>query len=105
MRYPACISASLFALGILLGDLIRAPLAPLFAVAFTVLALSILLGRWRHLFLYPLVFVTGWTGIAQFNAVLDPCDIRLVTPSTSSLVTLEGTLTSSPSDRVIFRQG
>ena len=75
MKRPLIPVALLYVFGLLLAPL-PVPLLPLFAVAFTLLLLSLAWSRARPALLCVLIILAGWINLAQRTAILSPIDLR-----------------------------
>ena len=104
MKQPLLIVALLYLGGILLGDHISLPLPLLFAVAFALTCTIVFKAQFRVYLLGSLVFLTGWINLLCHTAIISPHDLRTIATPQPELVTLEGTLIASPTQK-IFEQG
>ena len=103
MKRPLVPVALCYAGGLLLAAAIQPPVSVLFAAAFALLALTLVLSRLRSLLLWPLVLVIGWTNLVSRTAVVAPDDLREVMVDAAALVSVRGTLAETPSLRTFSR--
>src|SRR6516225_5600518 len=99
MKRPLLSVAVLFVGGILIGRLI--PLSPvvLLVAALGLVILALGLSAARHLLLYPLIFLAGWTNQTLHTAMLSPKDLRRILVSEPHLATVRGVLRETPTLR------
>ncbi len=103
MKRPLVGVALLYCGGVLMAEIARPPLVPLFALALTILAGAICVSRMRVWLLGLLLFVSGWTNAVWRSGTLSPYDLRLTQTEAPVLATLRGELAETPSERVYFR--
>src|ERR1700722_2945919 len=95
MRRPLIAVALLYIAGILLGGL-PVPLTPLFAVAFTIAILCLLVAKSRLVLLASLIVLTGWINTAQRTAIVSPNDLRVRLGDQPESVAVRGKLCETP---------
>lgn len=106
MKHPLVAVVVCYAAGLLLAEYFQPPPAALLATAFIVLALALLLEKFRSVLIWPLLALAGWTNLAVQNAVLSPGDLRrLMGNEPAALATVRGTLTETPSLKIYERDG
>ncbi len=76
MKRPLVAVVSFYAAGLLLAEIFQPPLVTLFAVAFFVLVLALVLKQFRPLLIWPLLVLVGWTNLTVHTAVISPDDLR-----------------------------
>jgi len=105
MKRPLIPVALCYVGGLLLGEAV--PVAPycLFTISLLVVFAAILIARIRHLLLWPLLVLIGWTNLVQRTVIIAPHDLRLAIGNMPVIATVRGTLTETPSVRVHERQG
>ena len=99
MKRPLIPVALLYVFGLLLAPL-PVPLLPLFAVAFTLLLLSLAWSRARPALLCVLIILAGWINLAQRTAILSPIDLRTQLTNSVASITVRGQLHETPYRRV-----
>jgi len=92
-----------YAAGLLLGQFLKVPLVLLFATAFLVLVLAVILGKIRPHLLCLLLGLTGWINFALHTEIISPQDLRGLLSSETELVRVRGELVETPSQRVYVR--
>src|SRR5256885_10596235 len=100
MKRPLLLPGLLYVAGILIGNFVSVPLAILLPVSLAVALLAIVWSKARHYLLYPLLFLTGWTGFAFHTATISPHDLLRVLGANPEIVTVRGTLSETPTVRV-----
>ncbi len=105
MKRPLIPVALCYLGGLLLGEAVPLPLFSLFLFSSLVLSAAVVLPRLRHLLLWPLLMLMGWTNLVQHTARISPQDLRILVGQNPSLATLRGTLLETPSVRLHERQG
>lgn len=100
MKRPLGIVAVLYAGGLVLGNFLQPPLPCLFAMALAIAAGALLLLRLRPFLLWPLLFFTGWTNFVFHTAIISPTDLRLALTNEPELVSIRGTITSTPLKKI-----
>jgi ComEC/Rec2-related protein len=103
MKHPFAAIVAGYAAGLLLADFFQPPLPALFALAFLVLVLALVLEKLRPLLILPLLVLAGWTNLASRNAIVSPHDLRALMGDEPALVTLRGTLLETPSLKIYER--
>jgi ComEC/Rec2-related protein len=110
MKYPLLPVTLLLAAGIIAGDQLHPQpfvlLGAAIAIVLAALAANFLNKDKSAL---PLIgaalFMTGWADIACHTAILSPNDLRLLLPRSPSSVTIQGTVSAPPSQRIYERDG
>jgi ComEC/Rec2-related protein len=100
MKRPLGFVALLYAAGLLLAEWLQPPLPFLFETAIAVAVAAVMLRKLRWLLLCPLILLTGWTNLVYRTALLSPRDLRVLLATPPELITLRGTLTATPDERV-----
>jgi len=103
MKWPLVWVVLGYALGLILADITRPPLLPLFVSAFLVAVVACCARRARWHLLWVLVFLAGLTNLSWRTAILSPYDLRAIGGVERSLVSVRGVLLETPSARVSFR--
>ncbi len=94
-----------YAAGLLLAQLVHPPLKALFAAAFFVLVLVLVLEKIRHILIWPLLLLVGWTNFAARTAVVSPNDLRPLLGNQTAPVTVRGELAETPRLKIVERDG
>jgi len=105
MKGPFVFPALALMTGILIGDLVSAPLPILFALAFLLAIGCLTKERFRRRGLWFLVLVFGWTNLATRTTPLSPHDLRLILGGGHEIVRLRGTLKQTPRQLISDRFG
>jgi competence protein ComEC len=92
-----------YAAGIILARQIGGNPLPLLILGVALAVVGIGLARLRPWLLWPLLLATGWGNLSSHRAVLSPQDLRNLLGERPAIVTLRGTLTETPSQRVFER--
>ena len=103
MNRPLSWVALCYAAGLLAGHFLPCPLTVLFALSLTCAASALLLPRARPLLIWPLLLLAGWTNLGSRTAIISPADLRLTQSNRVEIVTVRGTLTQTPSQRIYLR--
>ena len=100
MKRPLLSVALLYAGGVITAGVV--PLSPLLllAVSLTLAGLALALRRLRLGLLYALVVLTGWTNCALHTCIISPYDLRRILGDQPEIVTIRGTLSEAPIQRV-----
>jgi competence protein ComEC len=93
--------ALLYAAGILGARLIATPHVLVLSLSLSLAAVCLIFHRLRPWLLPLLIFATGWTGQTLATAVLYPNDLRNLLGSSPELIAVQGTLSETPSLRVL----
>ncbi|MHB8523971.1 MAG: ComEC/Rec2 family competence protein [Limisphaerales bacterium] len=105
MKRPLPAGGLLYVGGILLARFLPLPPSGLFALSFGLLLLTLFRKSERAFFLSLLLVFTGWTNLSWRTAILAPHDLRAVVADRTELVSLLGTLRTTPTQRVLERAG
>ncbi len=105
MKRPLLLAGLLYVAGILIGNFVSVPLAFLLPVSLAVAVLAITWTRARYYLLYPLLFLTGWTGFTFHTAIVSPRDLRRVLGANPEIVTIRATLSETPTIHVFETAG
>src|SRR5437660_3498768 len=100
MKRPLVMVALLYTGGVLLGNFWPLPLLWLFAFSFALSFTSLIWAAARAHLIWALVVFAGWTNLSTRTAVVSPFDLRTLVGTNVELVTLRGTLSETPSQRV-----
>ncbi len=100
MQYPLFLVGLLYSTGILLGNRYPFPPGWLFLISFTLGVLCLRIERRRPWLLGLLLLFAGWTNIVPQTAIISPQDLRVLVENRTELVTVRGTLTELPRERV-----
>ena len=103
MNRPLGMVAFCYGGGLLLAEFFQPALPLLFAFSLILVVGSILFARLRIFLLWPLIVVTGWTNLTTRTAVISPDDLRHTLGDAPQIVSVRGTLTETPSQRVLVR--
>jgi competence protein ComEC len=101
MNHPLAAVVFAYAAGLLLAQIFQPPLAVLFAAAFFVLVLALVLEKFRRFLIWPLLALVGWTNFIAHTAVISPDDLRAVLGQEPALVTVRGTLAETPRLKIV----
>src|SRR5213594_151920 len=100
MKRPLLIVALTYVGGVLTGNSFKSSLGPLFALSFLFLVVALTRTETRPHLLWVLVPLVGWTNMATRKAVISPIDLRTLAGTNAEYLTLRGTLSETPSQRV-----
>src|SRR5262245_51941700 len=103
MKRPLVPVALLYTGGLLLASVFRLPLWFLWTAAFILASGAFSRSAVNHWFLAGLLIFTGWANLTWRTAILSPHDLRLSIGQTPRLVTLQGRLLETPSERIYIR--
>ena len=103
MKRPLGLVALLYGGGLLLAEFFQPALAILLSLSLGLAVAAMAFARLRTLLLWPLLVCTGWTNLVFHTAVVSPFDLRRTQPGPPELVSLRGTLTETPTQRVYVR--
>ena len=103
MNRPLAWVALCYGGGLLLAEFFQPALLILFALSLSLAVAAISISRLRSYLLWPLIVCTGWTNLVWHTAVISPHDLRRIQGSAPEIVSLRGTLTETPSQRVFVR--
>ena len=103
MNRPLASVVFAYAAGLLLAQVFHPPLTALFAAAFFILVLVLVLEKLRPWLLWPLLALTGWTNFAVHTTELSPNDLRRLLGGEPALVTVRGTLAETPRQKIFIR--
>ncbi|HSU55256.1 MAG TPA: ComEC/Rec2 family competence protein [Candidatus Dormibacteraeota bacterium] len=99
MKRPLLWVCSLYACGILAGELIGRWPVPLLAFTGALTILALLLKKLRVYFLYALVLLAAWTHYSFSTAFIPEHDLRTILSGQPELVRIRGKLADSPAVR------
>jgi ComEC/Rec2-related protein len=105
MKRPLVAVVSCYAIGLLSGEAFQPPLTALFATAFVLLVLVLVLEKFRPFLIWPLLALAGWTNIASRTAVVSPNDLRALIGNDAAIVTVRGALIETPHVKIVERNG
>jgi Domain of unknown function (DUF4131) len=105
MKRPFVIVVSFYALGLLLAEFFRPPLAALFAASFFILVLVFALKKFRPFLLCALLLLAGWTNLVFHTAIISPYDLRSLIGDQEEIATVHGTLTQAPQIKISEHRG
>ncbi len=103
MKRPLLTVALLYTSGVVIGDLLSAPLSGLFTISLATAAASLVFKQTRGYLLWPLLLLAGWTNLASHTEILSPHDLRTRIGTNAVIVSVRGTLIEAPSERVVRR--
>jgi ComEC/Rec2-related protein len=103
MKRPLVAVVSSYTIGLLLGGAFQPPLMVLFAAAFVLLVVVLVLEKFRPFLIWPLLALAGWTNLASRTAVVSPNDLRALIGNDAAIVTARGTLTETPHLKIVER--
>ena len=92
-----------YAAGLLLAQIFHPPPTALFISSFVVLALVLIVEKFRLPLLMLLFTVVGWTNLAVCTAVISPHDLRTQLGNEAALVTVRGELAETPRLKIVVR--
>jgi competence protein ComEC len=99
MKRPLLMVGLVYAVGILLGDLIAVSPNVLLGIALGLAAAALAWSPARAVLLWPLILITGWTNLTLNTVILSPHDLRNILGPEPELVTVRGILRDTPSLR------
>jgi ComEC/Rec2-related protein len=105
MKRPFVAVVSCYAIGLLVAGIFQPPLAALFAAAFVLVVLVLVLGKLRPLLIWPLLALVGWVNLASRTAVVSPNDLRTLMGNDAAIVSVRGTLIETPHLKIAERDG
>jgi ComEC/Rec2-related protein len=105
MKQPLALPALAYVAGLLLAQRFPVPLTVLFAAAFFLLVLVLVLEKTRFILLFPLLALCGWTNFATRTAIISPNDLRPLLGSAPAIVTVRGELAETPRLKISERDG
>jgi ComEC/Rec2-related protein len=105
MKRPLAAVVSCYAIGLLLAGIFQPPLTALFAAAFVLLALVLVLEKLRPFLIWPLLALAGWTNLASRTAVVSPDDLRALIGNDAAIVSVRGNLIETPHLKIAERDG
>jgi len=103
MKRPLVGVVSCYAVGLLLGEAVQPPLAALFFAAFVLLALVLVLEKFRSFLIWPLLALAAWVNLASRIAVVSPNDLRALLGNDAAIVTVRGALVETPHLKIVER--
>ncbi len=105
MKRPFVAVVSFYAVGLLLAEFFKPPLAALFAIAFVILALFFAFKKVRPVFLGALLILAGWTNLIFHTAIISPNDLRRLVGDEAKIATVHGILTQTPQVKISEHNG
>jgi ComEC/Rec2-related protein len=105
MKRPLVAVVSCYTIGLLLGGAFQPPLTALFATAFVLLALVLVLEKFRPFLIWPLLALAGWANIASRTAIVSPHDLRALIGNDAAIVTVRGALIETPHLKIVEHDG
>ena len=103
MKRPLAAVVSCYAIGLLLAGIFQLPLAALFAAAFVLFILVLVLEKFRPFLIWPLLALVGWVNLASRTAVISPNDLCTLIGSDTAIVTVHGNLIETPHLKIVER--
>jgi ComEC/Rec2-related protein len=103
MKRPLIAVVSFYATGLLLAEIFQPSPATLFALAFVLLALVLVLEKFRPWLIWPLLALAGWTNLASRTAIVSPNDLRALIGNDAAIVTVRGALIETPHLKIVER--
>jgi ComEC/Rec2-related protein len=103
MKRPLVSVVVAYAAGLLLGNYLQLPLPVLFAAAFLVIVLVLVLDKFRPALLCLLLVLAGWTNLSFRATVFSPNDLRNVLSREPEQVIVRGKLAETPTQRVYLQ--
>jgi ComEC/Rec2-related protein len=103
MKRPLVGVVSCYAVGLLLGEAFQPPLAALFFAAFVLLALVLVLEKFRPFLIWPLLALAAWVNLASRIAVVSPNDLRALLGNDAAIVMVRGDLVETPHLKIVER--
>ncbi|HUR47001.1 MAG TPA: ComEC/Rec2 family competence protein, partial [Candidatus Saccharimonadales bacterium] len=104
MKYPLLIAATVYALGLIVGDSVAAPVFPSLALAVVLCLLGLCLKNSRVVFVPLVLFAAGFCNQRLHVEVLSPHDLRRLAGTAPLEVRLSGTLTETPYQKTYERR-
>jgi ComEC/Rec2-related protein len=105
MKRPLVAVVSCYTIGLLLGAVFMPPLTALFAAAFVLLALVLVLDKFRSFLIWPLLALAAWANLNSRTAIVSPNDLRAQIGNDPSIVAVRGTLIETPHLKIVERDG
>jgi len=105
VKQPLVTVALLYGAGVVLGNLVEAPLVLSFAAAFAFALCGLCWAAARLWLACAAVFLFGWINMSTRTAVLSPIDLRALLPDHATLVAVRGHLAETPAERLMSRDG
>jgi competence protein ComEC len=105
MKRPLVAIVSCYAIGLLLAEIFQPPLAVLFSISFFVLALALVLEKFRPILICILLALAGWTNLILHTAVISPDDLRNLIGEETKIAAVRGMLTQTPQLKISERDG
>jgi competence protein ComEC len=103
VKRPLGVVALLYGGGLLIAEFVQPPLPVLFAFSLALAAGALLLHSFRRFLIWPLIVFTGWTNLVWHTAIVSPHDLRTSQGEAAALVAIRGTLSETPSRRMVVR--
>ena len=105
MKRPFLMVTLCTAGGITFADFVPLSLALLFVACFATAGATFLWPRARSWLMWPLLALTGMTGLTLQQSVLSPCDLRVLLGDRIQYATFRGLLRETPYQRVYEHRG
>ena len=103
MKRPLVPVALLYSCGLLLAAALRLPFWIPLSLGLLLAGLTLVARRPRPWCLAALLVAAGWANLSWRTAVISPDDLRVLLGDTPRLVTVQGRLLETPSDRIYVR--
>ena len=103
MKRPLGMVALCYGGGLMLAEFFQPALLILFTLSLGLAVAAIAFSRFRNFLLWPLIVCTGWTNLVWHTAVISPDDLRRTQGDSPEIVSVRGTLTETPSQRLFVR--
>ena len=105
MKRPLAAVVFFYVIGLLLAEMFQPPLAALFAASFFVLALVLVLEKFRPILICVLLALAGWTNLVFHTAIISPDDLRNLIGGETQIAAVRGILTQTPQLKISDRNG
>ncbi|MBI3415428.1 MAG: ComEC/Rec2 family competence protein [Verrucomicrobia bacterium] len=103
MKRPFAPVALIYVAGVLTATRVNLPLIWLLLLSLGLAGIALTVDSKRTWFLWPLIFFTGWVGLASRTEIISPRDLRVLIEQRTELVALRGILAETPSERLQLR--
>lgn len=100
---PLAVIGLLYMIGVLAAERFEFSLIPLFAFAFSIAVLALLVASLRRLLILPLIPLVGCVSLTKSNAILSSDDLRTLMSDATEIVAVRGVLCETPAQRVFER--
>jgi len=105
VKRPLVAVVSFYAFELLLAEICKPPVAILFIVSFSILALVLALKKFRLVLIFALLIFAGWTNLVFREAIISPNDLRNLIADQTEIVSVRGTLEQKPQIKISESHG